>query len=104
MWYARVKIPGRALEALTSARVSIFVGRGSELGGRQYLWRWKRQWSRMVIGLADCSGAHCTIVAGAPEEKSLPPARLGLGRGGNLPPMVPQLLLRITEDKYILQR
>ena len=52
-----------------------------------------------MIGLADCSGAHCTIVAGAPEEKSLPPARLGLGRGGNLPPMVPQLLLHITDDK-----
>ena len=37
--------------------------------------------SSMVIGVGDCSGAHCTIVAGPPEEKSLPPARLGL-RGG----------------------
>ena len=96
---ARVKIPGRALEALTSARVSILVGRRSEPHWSWCLWRWRGGWRRYngcggtvpqyTKDTAQRAAIHHTGTA--TEEKSLPPAA-GLGwKGGNLPPMVIQL-------------
>ena len=87
---ARVKIPGRALEALTSARVSILVGRRSEPHWSRCLWRWRGGGAGTMVAV-ECAAIHQrhrTTCRNTPHrdrhrgEISAASCRLGLERGG----------------------
>ena len=97
---ARVKIPGRALEALTSARVSILVGRRSEPHWSRCLWRWRgRGGAGTMVAVEQCRNTPKTPHNVPQYTTQGPPPRRNLcrqlpawaGKGGNLPPMVIQL-------------
>ena len=95
---ARVKIPGRALEALTSARVSILVGRRSEPHWSWCLWRWRGGGAGTMVAVEQCRNTPKTPHNVPQYTTQGPPPRRNLcrqlpawaGKGGNLPPMVIQ--------------